>query len=572
MPKFSRPNLPRGVKLAFENVWDTLSSVATSMSTPTVDDDNLAENVAPVRVNLLFPTLNGNYLYDHAGAAWDDDKLRTRHFDVPFVLPPLAEDFSQQGAVPNGFTPLVLDEVSFSFDQAGLGGFLVQNGVNPGTFTYETGVDAEFLKITLLQKRMAAFGNGAYDCESEVFSAQIQRGVLVDPNRRANPIAWTGLNQQVDPYQSFMLSIECIDMAPDHNGSFSNKRFIALPSCCISLKFLAPLTTRDSTAQNAPDLSYQSDTVTVTTPTADSIINANGIRGVDTNLQALSNKLLGRLQGSLRPDGSSVGFENRKADATYDIICVPLWQNVGPRGYLGAINAGNMPHVGAAPYTARTTEEAWIPITNPFVIHHVFAANSLAIPGDLTGQPANKYGQTPTSATLNTAIGVGILGGVRADSQNIQQVAYGAFTVAQRPNFVIDRLRVGREQQMSETPSLANGYTHELFQIPVVGTGRDGFVTVGSSIDQGDPVFVGRGGMRTMTRTNIDGAAPATGGAEQYLVVRWSFEDVNGLSFSGAGTPGAAGHQLECYSGVGGSWVFIIGKRHLVGTVDNRRM
>ena len=575
MPKFDRPNLPRGVKLAFENVWGSVSAIATALSTPTIDSTNLAQNVASTRVNLLFPSLSGRHLYDHAGAAWTDDQLRTRHFDVPFVLPPLAEDFDQDGAVPAGFVPLVLDEVSVSFDQAALGALLVENTIiNPGTLTYQFGSDVDDfqLKLTLLQKRMAAFGNTAYDCESEVFSGAVLGSELIDPNKRANPKAWIGLNQQVDPYQSFMLSIECINLAPDKNGSFANKRFIALPSCTVSLKFLSPMYDRDAAAQNAPDLTYGSDTVSVTAPTANSLINATGNAGVNTNLQTLSSSLLTRLQGSLRPDGSVVGYENRKSDTVYDIICVPMWQNLGTRGYVAAINADEMPHTGPAPYALQTTDEAWIPITNPFVIHNVFAANSIAVPGDLTGNPVGKYGQTPTSATLNTAIGVGILGGVRADSQNIAQVAYAAFTVAQRPNYVIDRLRVGREQQMSETPSSANGYTHELLQVPVVGAGRDGFVTVGSTISQGDPVFVGRGGMRTLTRTNLNGAPPATDGAEQFLVVRWSFQDANGLTYNTAVPPGAAGHQLECYSGVGGSWVFVVGKRHLVGTLDNRRM
>lgn len=570
MPKFTRPNLPRGVKLALENVWTNVSAMATAMSSPTVDSDNLRQSKAPTRVNLWFPELDGNYLYEHSGAAWDDDRLRTRYFAVPFVLPPLADNFNQNGEVPDSFVPLVLDEVSFSFDQAGLGACLVRNGFNPGTITYDS-VPNE-IKITLLQKRMLAFGSSKYDPEVEVFSGSVSAAELLNNDARANPKVWTGLNQQVDPYQSFMLHIECPGLAPDANGSFPNKRFVCLPSTCISLKFLAPLMERDTSAQNAPTLSYESDTVNVTLPAANSLINANGVAGLNTNLQTLSDKLLTRLRGALRPDGGVPGYENRKADATYDVIAVPMFHNVGPNGYVAAINAGNLAHVGAAPYTNQTTEEAWIPITNPFTVHHVFAANSIAVPGQLTGNPANKLGQLPTSASLNVAIGVGIFTGARGDSANIDQVAYAGFSVAQRPNYVVDRLRVGREQQMSETPSADDGYTHELLQIPVVGAGRNGFVTAGGSINQGDPVFVARGGLRSLTRSNLNGAAPNCDGAEQYLVVRWSLHDTNGLSFSGAAPPGAAGDQLECYSGVGGSWVFIVGKRNLVGTLDNRRM
>ncbi len=570
MAKFTRPNLPRGTKLALESVFDTITAIKTALNAPTIDGTNLRQKRAGVRVNLMFPQLDGKTLYNHAGVSvWSDDKLRTRWFGVPFVLPPLAEDFDATGAVPSDLTPLTLDEVSFSFDQAALGAFLVSNGQTKGTLTYESA--PESIKITLLQKRMFAFGSDSYEPETTVFSGEVSAAELLDPDKRANPKAWVGLNRQVDPYQSFMLHIECPGLAPDANGSFANKRFITLPSTVVSLRFVAPLVERDrADVQNAPTLTYATDNVSTATPTADSLIAASGSGGVNTNLQTLSDKLISRLRGSLRPDGGVPGFESRKADAVYDVIAVPLWQNVGPEGYIAANNAGNLPHVGATPFTDPSTEEVWIPITNPFVVHHVFAANSIAVPKDLTGNPANKAGQIPTSATLNVAIGVGLHSGVRADDPRYQQVAYAAFTAAQRPSYVIDRMRVGREQEMSETPSLVDGYTHGIMQVPVVGTGRDGFYTVaGTKIDQGNPVFVGRGGLRTQTRSNIDGGAPNTGGAEQFLVVRWQIRDSGGLAFGGGG---AAGHQLECYSGIGGSWVFVVGKRHLVGTLDNRRM
>ena len=576
MAKFDRPFLARGVKLAVEHVFDLMSSIGTALTNVTIDADNVENDRVPVRVNLWFPKISGLDLYEHSGAQKTDDELRVRHIATPFVLPPLADVFSKDGAVPDTFKALVLDEVSLSFDQGGLGASLVETPFlgNFGTVTYESAAYLD-LKITLQQKRMRAFGNTKYDPEQEIFSGEILASQLLSTISRANPAVWRGLSKQVDPYKSFLMHIEAPGLAPDANGSFTNKRFLCLPSFCVSLKFLAPLGQRDDALdlQNAPDMGYQAGTVTIDPATTGSLIAASGSKGVDTNAQTLDVQLLRRLRGSLRPDGARPGVEQHKADAAYDVIAVPMWHNVGNDGYVAAVNSGKMPWVGAAPHTDPTTDEAWIPITAPFVIHHVFAANSIALPEGRTGNPAGK-GRLPTSPTLNTSIGVGMFTGVRGDDPAIEQVALAAFTVAQRNGFVIDELRVRREQDMSQEPTAANAFTHQLLQVPIVGAGRDGFVTkAGTTIDQGQPVFVGRGGLRTLTRTNIDGGAPQTGGAEQFLVVRWMFHDPGGLLDATPPPPtGAAGDPLEVYSGTGGSWVFIIGRKHAQGLLDNRRM
>jgi hypothetical protein len=582
MAKFTRPFLARGVKLAVDHIFDPLSAIGTALTNTEIVEDNLEQGRGPVRVNLWFPKISGMDLYEHAGAQKTDDELRVRHIAVPFVLPPLANIFDNTGNVPDEFKPLMLDEVSVSFDQGGLGASLLETPLlgDTGAITYESAAFLD-IKITLQQKRMLAFGNTKFDPEQEVFSGEILASEILNEIARANPKVWTGLSQQVDPYKSFLMHIEAPGLAPDANGSFGlgagDARFLCLPSFCVSLKFLSRLEARDvdETLQNAPTLAYESEAVTVDPATSNSLIAASGSKGIDTNMALLDGKLLSRLRGGLRPDGGRPGREHRKADACYDVIAVPMWHNMANDGYAAAINAGKMPWVGAAPYANRTTDEAWIPITAPFVVHHVFAANSICLPEGRTGNPAGK-GRLPTSATLNTDIGVGIFSGVRGDDQVVDQVAYAGFTVAQRSSFVVDQLRVRREQDMSQQPTEANAFTHELLQIPVVGAGRPGlFTEAGTAIDQGQPVFIARGGLRALTRTNIDGGAPNCAGSEQFLVVRWSFHDGGGLSYAtipGPSPPGAAASPLEVYSGTGGSWVFIIGRKHIQGTLDNRRM
>ena len=78
-------------------------------------------------------------------------------------------------------------------------------------------------------------------------------------------------------------------------------------------------------------------------------------------------------------------------------------------------------------------------------------------------------------------------------------------------------------------------------------------------------MFVAKGAstLTSENRSQVDGVDPATKGAEQYLVVRQSFQDPNGLNGTGAPLT-----DNEVYAGVGGNWLYLIGKKTVVGGRD----
>ena len=103
--------------------------------------------------------------------------------------------------------------------------------------------------------------------------------------------------------------------------------------------------------------------------------------------------------------------------------------------------------------------------------------------------------------------------------------------------------------------------------MPLVGSGGNTVDPIGGiSYTQGRPVFAGQGVYSasatyapTHTRSNIGTGAPNCQGAEQALEIRWSFGDTtNGVVHTGTYP------NQEMVSGLGGHWVFIYGKKHLV--------
>jgi hypothetical protein len=104
----------------------------------------------------------------------------------------------------------------------------------------------------------------------------------------------------------------------------------------------------------------------------------------------------------------------------------------------------------------------------------------------------------------------------------------------------------------------------DLFAIPLV---QDGGTMGNGYVPTGTPMWASKGDSNVETRStagnylNVSGNPP-TGGAEQYLMVRWELEDANGLSSFGGG---AAANFNEMYAGIGGNWVFIIGKKCVAG-------
>ena len=83
---------------------------------------------------------------------------------------------------------------------------------------------------------------------------------------------------------------------------------------------------------------------------------------------------------------------------------------------------------------------------------------------------------------------------------------------------------------------------------------------------QGDPIFVGPGWTTTKDRTNVDSAAPPTGGAEQWIEVRSLLSPEDGEDFDSTTaevTSSTLGALPSILVGYGGCYVYLICKKHL---------
>jgi hypothetical protein len=147
--------------------------------------------------------------------------------------------------------------------------------------------------------------------------------------------------------------------------------------------------------------------------------------------------------------------------------------------------------------------------------------------------------------------------GLRGDTTTYQQVAHLAFKPGDGVA-IIDNIKGSLKNVLN-----ASLVDYELRAVPLV---QPGAANGAGFQPQGSPFFCGWATSNTMARSNcgdILGAsvAPATAGREQWLEVRFGIGDTVGLSDVGAVPPGAAASADDTYTGMGGHWVFIIGKK-----------
>lgn len=116
MAKVTRKPLARGVKLLPAHTHGVLVDVATEINAGTVSSDQMVKNWVPFRINIPMAYVDSTYCHT---------PNKQHLIAVPFTLMPVQNEFgvttSLIGTItPNpGAQPVVLDEVSFSFDQRG---------------------------------------------------------------------------------------------------------------------------------------------------------------------------------------------------------------------------------------------------------------------------------------------------------------------------------------------------------------------------------------------------------------------------------------------------------------------
>jgi len=635
MAKITRKKLSRGAKLTPEHVYPPLTSTAAQLTGIAIEKEQMQAPMAPFRVNLTLPYLAG-------------DSLPKGKITIPFVLPPTQDFFLTTTNAGGGKDPIYsgalptmkLKSASFSFDQRGEPASIASQFWTKGlsssvTYGYSSQQslmsyeDATRLDIALSlhEKTQEYFGDTyPYNLENELWSTVIPgaegySGVSL----RANPFIQRDLDVTIDPFKTLALTIYCPGL-DDTDG-----RNLALPSIEVSFKFVCELMPRDmgeTGVQNIPidggsgAGKYGAKTapsVSISTPSAADPLKAEDTKGVNTNISTLDQQFQDKLEGGYNRFADVPPTEVIADDAAYEVIAVPLYQNMAHGGlsasptfyatypYLATLSGAGNTTVDEAVNTG-AFDRRIIPIHHSYTIQHAILAWNWTpwelLNWDGTGSAPISSG--PSSASdqqkANTAcpakgvildVGVGIGTGASADGFDYEQIAklsisnpnsYGTWNgtsgtkVPTHPSakgtwdsHLIDRITTTpdppRVLVWDSGGSAAVGFPKwnwELHSIPLVG--HSSFAGAGY-YDQGKEMFAGPGWTRTSSRTDMQSTPPDTGGAEQWIEVRANLYPtvsgaLNDATYQFDQTK-ALSDKSSILVGYGGCYVYLICKKHL---------
>lgn len=594
MAKVDRDPLPRGAELLKEHIFEPITAMAAALSGNVVTEQVQCPN-STFRLNFSIPYISAKFFWANPGG-W---------YYIPFCLPPLQEHF-QLSAIANSEFPFPeLIEVGFSFDQRSepalpadryakkaFDGALTGPEANyvsniyEGNAVYERAGSVD-IKLAIFEKSQHFFspqtiGSGtdatavkAPGADAEVFSTTLSAAEISANASRSNPVCYSGLSVTIDPKKTYMFAINADELVDPESTSLLHT---ALVSVNVSLKFKMPLVERDfasagaaTDVQNVPTASYgarASETISIVSPNAGEVVVADAAKGVSAELEKIDSRLRHGIYGGYAEFSAANVAQQIKEDAGYEVIAVPLFNNTA----FGEILARptwmrTRDHYDAAnPSANGYADRAIIPITAPMTIHHVIMTNSY-----LTATPTNgvSYTMPPVTGKIRYQVGVGIIAGPGSDDANYTQVAYNeiqADTAASAG--LIDFMDMGNLASSMKDTFRPQRWEQAMFSVPLI---RGGGVGVGYAL-QGKPFFVGEGaasGLDTAPRTQVgnpasygSGIVPPSGGMEQLIEVRMVIRP-QVVVFNAAGVWQGNVTAWANFSGYGGSWVYIIGKKHM---------
>ena len=617
MAKITRSKLARGAKLLAKHLFEPMTSSQTQATTANLDSSQVAASYAPFRVNLSMPvlspstntTIGPRNEREIPGAVVRPGRA---FHGIPFMLPPFQEHLSfattprgGKSVTPSNDMPeVVLDEVSFSFDQRLEPAAIVSNfdggtsaaSANAGKLSYER-VDRLDIDLSIVEKKPVWFDppgqSRNYMPDRVVWSGRLNAVNVTDGYFRLNPWVSSSINQVIDPMKSYVFVLSAPDLSTSNTEC-------ALVSIEISMRFLTKLTQRDSGTdiQNIPkrhdglpndNLTHANAATTgagTNSATSRALINAAAVpvaggaivandatTGVQTSMAVIDEMSRRKFQGGYKLDSDLPMLEELKDNAAYTVLAVPLFNNVEFSG-MAARYFDQQPYITSSGASNKfAIDRRYIPIEAPMTIHHIlftyswmeFKSYNAGGPALIThSQIAAAAGAGGGSTTLNLELGVGIGRGVRGDSFGYQQI--GKATTLHTPQAggnwfanAVDLIGHGSPSTLPHTlptPTIATTrpWNLELHAMDLVGTGSP---SLNGMTAQGKPVFVGRGTSTTASRQDVDGGASNVAGCEQWIEVRGRIGDPNA---SITGTYEADSMLL----GSGGIWVYIIGKTHLV--------
>jgi hypothetical protein len=490
---------------------------------------------------------------------WTFDCLTASYFEagragvwVPFMLPPLQQDFSGPAGTANleqygqQLTSLVL-----SWDQraeaVGITGYDGASG--PGLLT---ACDMTRYSVFLrLLSRTPTFYGGDVTNQTVVYQTEIPGAeVFGNPLFFRNPLL---INDLAIPLQNNRTYFWELSIPGLYTATPLSIEQLAMPSFTLQATVKTPLlATPSEYTQNAPTATWPAQTLPLTTPAGNAVINGTTDLQASFNTfdQFLSNKVQsgrGLASGGTQAVGTeqdTSAYAAMMADQGYTVIIVPMWQ-----GYRD-VRCSEVPTMVlpglSAPWTMATLDKRVVRVPDGFVLHHALAVQNLASPPSPNTTGYAVWGTPPSSAAFSHAVGIAVNNGLRADDFAYQQVAYANWTPATAANIEVDEYWDGQ----AVTPRL-----WRMVNIPLVWP-APGVNT--SFTATGKAFFMGTSNSATQARQQVGAMPPqfgggalqssSTNGAENLLECRWLIEDsINGLD--NLADPdgvliGTGGHQI----------------------------
>lgn len=614
MAKITRKRLARGTKLTQDHIQVPLKSIVDEVNAGSIQHEQLEADSGSFRINMHIPYLASDYPFSsNALSSPNNTMMEYASYCIPFTLPPTQEMFhATQNAnfrINEDQPYLVLDEISFSFDQRAepcaikdhlADNLTVEGWQDSGRMDFDS-VAAYDLNIGIVEKPQEYFDDHPPNFEKSLFSGPLRFSSFSGDLFRLNPLVITDINTSLSPFKTYAFTIRAPALGQTANKTITGSKSHALVSVQISMKVRATLMQRDvyqassNPLQNHPtkdshlNRRYRSaigQTLTATLPAGDDAILAD--TGADSSavsvlMGTVDEEFRHKLSGGIDPFCEADPRQVLLDDACYEIMAVPLMNN---RRFGGITSrwAGEEPYTGNHTTVSEVkywTDPIWdrkiIPIHYPMVVHHVVLAwnwNRFYVCDQDGGSLDPTVAlQVPSSDTFTVDVGVGIGEGLRSDKIGLETIASLQMVNPANPHQpastwsakMFDKCNVNSKEffvgsvsfqgngAVRAAPSTTGNFNWEweMHQVPLVGSGGDGYFA------QGRPVFVGKSWTPTVARTNVGGGASAVGGREQFLEVRMKISD------SASDNKKFNSERDDVLTGYGGHWVYIIGKKFL---------
>lgn len=527
MAKLGFKRLSRGVKLLTDHIHAQIQSALTLVTSTKVPQENLENGFGVTRLSFSWPVVN---ISPHLASAL-------------FCLTPPQELFRSSGVLDPDDPNYILDSISFAIDTRDEAAAITSysDPLGEGALSFADANKVSY-KLSIFEKKMTHF-DGDTNFDNTVLTIDYPNLGFNNTQTRTSPQVRSDLGISLNPYNSYCLVVDCSALT----GSLQTN------SLNVTLTIKSNLLARDSgstAVQNIPqsiELSgaeqYGGPYVsaeTLTVPAAGSVIKAKTDHldtGVQGSIEKIDAAVRSGLSGGYNRKSRRFGYETLATDSAYQVIAVPMWGNgwyVGKAKYDTAL----LPYMGASPYSDPVVDRRIIPIHHSMTVHHVHCF--------LNYSGLNK----PTTSTYEYDIGVGIGCGLQSDTHSYRQLARLNFNKSTKDLYMIDDFLGGGGL------GLGSGLKGSLMNVPLVGANG-----VGYDSPSGKPFYVGLSDSPEETRSS---AAEAVGGAdvtissidgkEQWIEVRMLFKDTAGIDNMPTD---------EGLVGLGGHWVYIIGKRHV---------